>query len=151
MHRACHRSIINVVDILLTAASDVHAVNSANRMPLASFARKMGAHYEHWQQRRRKSGHPRLETLRMLIQAGSDLNAQDNVGRTPLHDVVFDQAPMYPFEVPLMTTAASVLMKAGARMDVPDNDGKTVRDLILAHEHSQMRILLSETWLATGT
>ena len=86
----------------------------------------------------------------MLIQAGSDVNAQDNIGRTPLHDVVFDQAPGYLFEVPLTTAAASMLIKAGARMDVPDNDGKTVRDLILAHEHRGMRILLSETWLATG-
>jgi hypothetical protein len=86
----------------------------------------------------------------MLIQAGSDVNAQDNIGRTPLHDVVFDHTPGYLFNVPLMTAAAGMLIKAGARMDVPDNDGKTVRDLIQAHEDRGMRILLSETVLATG-
>lgn len=145
MHRASYLCDIEVVDVLLKASSDVHTVNLAKRTPLASFARAMGTKYAYNGSSRKRSVHSRLESLRLLIQAGSDLNAQDETGRTPLHEVVLNQTPMDPSEVLVRTVAASMLIEVGARTDIPDNDGKIVRDLIMDHTHVEMRALLSET------
>ena len=141
MHRASYLCDIEVVDILLKASSDIHSINLARRTPLASFARAMGTKYGYNGSYRKRSVHSRLESLRLLIQAGSYLNAQDETGRTSLHEVVLNHTPMDPSEVQVRTVAASILIEVGARMDIPDNDGKTVLDLLLAHQHEETRTL----------
>ena len=141
MHSASYLCDIEAVDILLKASSNVHTVNLAKRTPLASFAWRTGSSYTYLGRRREKSAHSRLESLRLLIQAGSYLNAQDEWGRTPLHWIILGQTPMDPSEVPVMYVAASMLIEVGARTDIPDMNGKTVRELLLAHKHEEMRTL----------
>ena len=146
MHLASYLCDLEVVDILLKALSDVHTVNFAGRTPLASFARDIGFTYGYTRSMLQKSAHCRLEALRLLIQAGSDLDAQDEFCRTPLHEVVLKQRELLgPSEVQVTTVAASMLMEVGARTDIPDCDNKTVRDLIMDHGHVEMRTLISET------
>lgn len=57
----------------------------------------------------------RVEIVQQLIAAGSDVNAQMNDGRTPLHWAA-------GFNVP---GAVPLLLKAGARVDARDEDGNT--------------------------
>jgi ankyrin repeat protein len=57
--------------------------------------------------------------MQMLIDAGADLNIQDNDGLTPLHIAV----SMNDFE------AIKILIKAGSRKDIRDNKGRLPYEL----------------------
>jgi ankyrin repeat protein len=66
------------------------------------------------------SGH-HLELVRLLIERGADVNHGDATGRTPLH---------YAASVDFGDTAiAELLLKAGAKADVPDKEGVTAQQM----------------------
>ena len=61
----------------------------------------------------------RLETVKALIEAGADVNAKNEEGKTPLHRAVFWEN--------LETVEA--LLKAGAKVKARDEGGWTPLDL----------------------
>ena len=54
----------------------------------------------------------RVECVRLLAQAGSDVNARDNDGNTPLHEI-------------FLTDVEEELLKLGANVNARNNDGET--------------------------
>jgi ankyrin repeat protein len=60
----------------------------------------------------------------MLIDAGADVNVQDKADQTPLHwATIFGEVEI-----------AKVLLDAGARKDIPNEDGKFPYDLAKTKE-----------------
>ena len=54
----------------------------------------------------------RVECVRLLVQAGADVNARDNEGNTPLHET-------------FLTDVEEELLKLGADVNARNNDGET--------------------------
>jgi ankyrin repeat protein len=54
----------------------------------------------------------RLECVRLLVQAGANVNARDNDGNTPLHET-------------FLTDVETELLKLGADVNARNNDGET--------------------------
>jgi len=88
---------------------------------------------------------PRSECVRMLAEAGADVNARDNEGNTPLHETFLTRveeellrlganvnARNNDGETPIFTTydddAISLFIQHGADLTVHDNEGQTVFD-----------------------
>lgn len=46
-------------------------------------------------------GHPRLQTLKMLINAGANVNIQDYRGTTPLHELILYYRSDTPYPLKL--------------------------------------------------
>lgn len=63
------------------------------------------------------------------------MNAQDNYGTTPLHAALFSE------NEELFEKLASL----GARTDIPDEDGKTVRELCKLKAYSKMNEFLDDS------
>lgn len=59
--------------------------------------------------------HRKLNAIKMLIDAGADVNAKDNAGETPLHVAVHSRRP----------NISSLLIAAGADIHARDNTGAT--------------------------
>lgn len=64
-----------------------------------------------------------LAVIDTLIRAGADINATDNIGRTPLFCAAVDGAPQNQKMV------VQALLKAGADPDIKNKDGKIAADL----------------------
>lgn len=70
--------------------------------------------------------------LPRLLAAGLDLEARDHHDRTPLHVAVGDRGP---------TSLVRALIDAGAAVDVVDDTGWTLRDLIRRHKRGDLDFL----------
>ena len=77
------------------------------------------------------------ESVNLLIAAKANVNARDREGRTPAHDAV-----MYG-----RLTMLEALAKAGARFDIPDNDGVTPIGLAKAQYDMKMMLWLHRVLL----
>jgi ankyrin repeat protein len=66
------------------------------------------------------AAHEDVRGVRWLVEHGADVNAQDIIGRTPLHQVAHRNRG---------TSVAEVLFQAGSRPLMADNDGVTPIDL----------------------
>jgi len=126
-----------VVDELLKYRPDVNQRDSAGRTALNALGQSAVG----------RPGENPSEVARLLIQAGADANAQDNIyANTPLHEVpdaatakVLIQAGAnlnrrnVEGQTPLMVTldpeVARVLLAAGADKTVRDKNGETALDL----------------------
>ncbi|HWB32740.1 MAG TPA: ankyrin repeat domain-containing protein [Acidobacteriaceae bacterium] len=106
----------------------------------------------------------RVECVRLLAEAGANVNARDDDGNTPLHETFLDDvaeeliklgadvnARNKDGETPLMTTVSNdmvrVLIKHGADPYIRDNDGKTAFDDASRHgpdREPTLRAALSE-------
>ena len=68
--------------------------------------------------------HRDLESIKQLILAGADVNAQDSMGNTPLHSAVD--------ELSISQDCITVLLKAGANPLLLNKTGQTVFDALMA-------------------
>eukprot|EP00051_Salpingoeca_urceolata_P016758 m.224605 g.224605 ORF g.224605 m.224605 type:complete len:1299 (+) comp18771_c0_seq2:71-3967(+) len=66
-----------------------------------------------------------LDMVRLLVDHGADVNAQDQDGATPLHTVVRLGQTVSGKDVLLLEDVAGLLLTAGARVDLPDFAGQT--------------------------
>ncbi|WP_145112063.1 ankyrin repeat domain-containing protein [Gimesia panareensis] len=75
------------------------------------------------------------DIVRALVASGADINLQDSNGYTPLYhavDIAIDGACQQNRET-IDWSVVAVLIDLGANPDLPDNRGKTVRDLAMAY------------------
>ena len=139
-----------VIEELLKHHPDVNQRDSAGRTALNAPGQSAFG----------RPGENPAEVARLLIQAGADVNAQDNIyGNTPLHEVP-DAATATVLihagaslnrrnvegQTALMLTldpqVARVLLDAGADKTVRDKDGKTALDLARALQLTEKIALL---------
>lgn len=116
LHKAAHRGDIKAVRAILKTKIDPDARDSFGGTAL---------HAAMFQDK--------LEIVRLLIEAGLDVNAQGTSnGYTPLHDAVWaDNIP-----------AAKILLKHGARTDIRGRDGDTPYEKALKENKPKMAALL---------
>ena len=72
------------------------------------------------------------DIVRMLVNAGANVNIQDEFGQTPLHfavDVAIDGATQQNRES-INWDAVGVLLQLGADRYIADNNGRTIVDLV---------------------
>ena len=69
-----------------------------------------------------------LDTVKLLLKAGSNVNAINDNGDTPLHRAVTFKPSEYD-EIHLLTGMLGVLLDGGAHHDFVNNDGKTAMDI----------------------
>ena len=81
------------------------------------------------------------EVLRLLLNAGADIHAKDNEGKTALYHGIIN----------LNFEAVEFLIQSGADVNAADNDGKTAIETmpILPRSADMIRLLLKNG--ATGT
>ena len=79
------------------------------------------------------------DTVKLLLNAGFNVNAVNNNGDTPLHRAVTFQPSND--EILLLTDMLEVLLDGGAHHDFVNNDGKTAMDMA---ETDEARMILSE-------
>ena len=70
---------------------------------------------------------PRIEAFRELLDAGSDVNARDNQGRTALHVLAVDH---FSDKEGNKVKAASLLLARGIDISARDGKGETAVDLL---------------------
>ena len=93
---------VEQVEALLAAGADANAIMStadAEKRTLLHFAAVRGYH----------------EVARVLVKAGSKVDATDKGGKTPLHWAAFHGHP----------EVARVLVEAGCKVDATDKQGQT--------------------------
>ena len=84
-------------------------------------------------------GFPCIDTVKLLLNAGINVNAINNMGDTPLHEAV-KYIPSSK-NIHHLTNIVEALLDGGAHHDFVNNEGKTAMDLALTDE---VRRILSE-------
>ncbi len=82
---------------------------------------------------------PCVETMKLLIHAGSDVNAMNTKGETPLHLAV--TLKPNPEQLQILQAMLEVLLDTGADTDQADCNGETALDIAVTNE---ARRILSE-------
>lgn len=102
-----------VTKILLRSGHDVRAVNHEKETAL---------HLAAWR------SHDGM--VRLLIQGGADVHAQDKTGNTPLHrHSAIPMSTGSPREMEASMECVDALLKAGAKVDTKNAAGKTPLDM----------------------
>jgi len=70
------------------------------------------------------SGHE--EVIQLLMSNGVDLNKQNDSGDTPLHRVLYQDES---------NSICELLINSGARIDIPNSEGETARDMVGVPKH----------------
>ncbi|XP_052792862.1 protein fem-1 homolog B-like [Mya arenaria] len=70
---------------------------------------------------------PNGNLCKLLLDCGAEVNARDKLGNTSLHLIVQYIHPINDFEN--LHTCMMALLKAGAHLDIRNNDGKTASDV----------------------
>ena len=122
MHAAAWRSNSEIVRLLLGAGADVTCRNDVAETPLIKFARNMTCHTIH-----PKDSNPRLDAFRILLEAGSDINASDIRGRTVLHILAAHRSTDVDGNE---LKATSLLLARGIDHLARDAEGNTAADLL---------------------
>ena len=121
---------------LLTAGADLESRNIKGETPLMKFARNITGHTI-----RNSGSNPRLDAFRLLLEAGSDVNACDSQGRTALHSIA---ANNFRDDEGNRFKGSELILAKGADRFVRDSAGRMPADL-LRPKDAQLRHLLDDT------
>ena len=122
MHAAAWRGNPEIVELLLRASADLTSRNSQGETPLLKFARNINRHTI-----RLRSSNPRLDALRILLEAGSNVNARDVQGWTALHVLAADRFTDVEGN---RLNATKLLLARGIDCFARNSEGKTAADLL---------------------
>lgn len=139
MHRAAWRSETEIVGLPLEASCEINARNELQQTALGRFAAHIGGFCARPAAISEGLGRPRLQTLKMLIDAGANVNVQDSRGRTPLHELVLCSTG--DSQNPLKLAAARILIEAGANASIVDLEGHTVQNIVLTQNNAELSAL----------
>jgi len=113
--------------------ADVTMRNDAGETPLIKHALQLNGHGIQWE-----GTNPRITALKLLLNAGSDINATDFRGRTALHSLAANRF-MDRFNDKL--SGAKLLLARGISALARDNEGMTVANLLQEKDGSLARLL----------
>ena len=133
MHASAWSSNAEVVRVLLHAGADITSRNDLAETPLIKFALRLTGHTI-----RTGNSNPRIDAFRMLLEAGSNVNASDIRRRTALHILAADQVSD---RVGNRLQGIKLLLARGIDPSTRNADGKIAADL-LRPEESELRQLL---------
>lgn len=76
-----------------------------------------------------------IDCLPLLVKAGADLSAKDNLGKTPLHYLAEQETP-HPGPISRLNELGGILSSARIHWDAPNHAGETPR-VIMARQSNQ--------------
>lgn len=133
---ALHESVLSpsTVKLLLDAGVDPRARNSRGETPLLTHARRLGARFTSFGSKPTKDDF--IGCIRLLTDACrnfDDINAVDHRGMSALHHLARElsddwEPPNVPYrdDIETYVEAVGILMRRGARLDIRDDQGRTV-------------------------
>lgn len=80
-----------------------------------------------------------IKLMRMLLDNGADINAQNNDGNTPLHLAVISHATSFPqYVIPNSPNAISILLDHNADTSIKNNDDLTAYAIAVANNNEDI-------------
>ena len=121
--------VSNMIEILTSQTEvDVKCLNERHETPLIevakSFGRTCNVYYDSDSVFRLRLIKDKLVSMRCLLTRGVNSNAMCQVSRTALHYIF-----SYP-STPATIEAAQLLLERGAKLNIKENSGETVVDLV---------------------
>ncbi len=122
MHASAWSSNTEIVRLLLDAGADATCRNDISETPLIKFALRLTSHTIH-----PGNTNPRIDAFRMLLEAGSDVDASDIKDRTALHILAADRASDRDGN---RMQGIKLLLARGIDLLARNVDGKIAADLL---------------------
>lgn len=130
LHRASSRNKLDIIKFLIQNGANVNAkmIGDLGFTPL-----HVASVYDCY------------EATMELINARADVNAKDSLGKTPLHHCSFDSSSGIFSDIklhknyPKAAKVANLLIAAGAKRNIKDNNGDTPVDLAMKCDNQELR------------
>jgi ankyrin repeat protein len=121
----------------LEAGADLRLINAKGETPLITFASKLTDkvpnRFHKWSD---KVPNSRMLGIKLLVEAGADVNAVDTNKRTALHALSFCET-RYPKDSGRVRDTAKILIGAGIAVYAKDCNGRTALDIFSENKEKE--------------